>query len=199
MTKNKIPPGPYVFPSPVVLLGANVDNKPNFNAIGWVCGHEFRPALISVCSNHAHHTNVGIKQNQTFSINTPTVEMMEVTDFCGVKSGKSVDKSEIFDVFYGELKTAPMIKEAALNLECKLIHTVDTKEISNTKMGHDIFIGEVVQAYADEKYLSSGAPDVEKIKPLVLSSSNNKVNYYEMGKEIGRAWSIGLNYKKNKK
>jgi flavin reductase (DIM6/NTAB) family NADH-FMN oxidoreductase RutF len=199
MPKKKIPPGPYTFPSPVVLLGANVNNKPNFNAIGWVCGHEFRPALISICSNHAHHTNVGIKQNQTFSINTPTVEMMEVTDYCGVKSGKSVDKSEIFDVFYGDLKTAPMINEAALNLECKLIYTVDTKEISNTKMGHYIFIGEVVQAYSEEKYLTGGSPDVEKIKPLVLSSSNNKVNYYEMGKEIGRAWSVGLNYKKENK
>ena len=199
MTKNKIPPGCYVFPTPVVLVGANVNDKPNFNAIGWVCGHEFNPPLISICSNQGHHNNIGIKENQTFSINTPTMEMVEITDYCGLKSGRNVDKSEIFDVFYGKLKTAPMIKEAALNLECKLIHTVDTKEISNTKMGHDIFIGEVVQAYADEKYLSNGAPDVEKIKPLVLSSSDNKVNYYEMGKLIGRAWNIGLNYKKEKK
>ena len=122
--------------------------------------------------------------------------MVEIADYCGIKSGKKVDKSEIFDVFYGELKTAPMIKEACLNLECKLIHIVDTKEISNTKMGHDIFIGEVVQAYADKKYLSNGVPDVAKIKPFVLSTSMNKAIYYEMGKEIGRAWNVGLNYKK---
>ncbi|MFX1281930.1 MAG: flavin reductase family protein [Promethearchaeota archaeon] len=196
MTKNKIPPGCYVYPTPVVLVGANVYGKPNFNAIGWVCGHEFAPPLISICSNHAHHNNIGIKENKTFSINTPAVEMIEITDYCGIKSGKSVDKSEIFDVFYGELKTAPMIKEACLNLECKLVHTIDTKEISNTKMGHDIFIGEVVAAYSDEKYLSKGMPDVKKINPLVLSTSENRVMYYEMGKEIGRAWSIGLNYKK---
>lgn len=166
MTKNKIPPGCYVFPAPVVLVGVNVNGKANFNAIGWVCGLEFAPPLISICSNQQHYNNIGIKENQTFSINTPTVDMVEVTDYCGIKSGRRVDKSEIFDVFYGELKTAPMIKEAALNLECKLIHTVDTKEISDTKMGHDIFIGEVVQAYAEEKYLLNGVPDVEKIKPL---------------------------------
>jgi len=196
MTKNKIPPGCYVFPTPVVLVGANIKGKPNFNAIGWVCGLEFNPPLVSICSNQAHHNNVGIKENQTFSVNTPSVEMVEIADYCGIKSGKKVDKSEIFDVFYGELKTAPMIKEACLNLECKLIHIVDTKEISNTKMGHDIFIGEVVQAYADKKYLSNGVPDVAKIKPFVLSTSMNKAIYYEMGKEIGRAWNVGLNYKK---
>ena len=195
MTKNKIPPGCYVFPTPTVLVGANVKGKPNFNAIGWVCGHEFNPPLISICSNQGHHNNVGIKENQTFSVNTPSVEMVEITDYCGIKSGKSVDKSELFDVFYGELKTAPMIKEATLNLECKLIHTVDTKEISNTKMGHDIFIGEVVQAFAEEKYLTKGAPDMEKIKPFALSNSRSRTRYYNIGKELGVAWSIGNNYK----
>ena len=196
MTKNKIRPGCYVFPTPVVLVGANINGKANFNAIGWVCGLEFGPPLISICSNQQHYNNIGIKENQTFSVNTPSVDMVEISDYCGIKSGKSVDKSEIFDVFYGELKTAPMISEACLNLECKLIHTVDTKEISDTKMGHDIFIGEVIQAYAEEKYLSNGAPDVAKIKPFILSSSMSKAIYYEMGKEIGRAWNVGLNYKK---
>ena len=196
MTKNKIPPGCYVFPTPVVLVGSNVNGKANFNAIGWVCGLEFTPPLISICSNQQHHNNIGIKENQTFSVNTPSVDMVEISDYCGIKSGKSVDKSEIFDVFYGELKTAPMISEACLNLECKLIHTVDTKEISDTKMGHDIFIGEVIQAYAEEKYLSNGAPDVEKIKPLILSSSRRRTRYYNIGEELGVAWSIGNNYKK---
>ncbi|MFW9942695.1 MAG: flavin reductase family protein [Candidatus Thorarchaeota archaeon] len=196
MTKNKIAPGCYVFPVPVVLVGANVNGKANFNAIGWVVGLEFTPPLISVCSNQAHYNNIGIKENKTFSVNTPTVDMVEKTDYCGIKSGKSVDKSEVFDVFYGELKTAPMIKEAALNLECKLIHTVDTKQISDTKMGHDLFIGEVVQVYADEKYLLNGVPDLEKIKPFVLSGSRNRQRYYNIGEELGVAWSIGNNYKK---
>ena len=158
MVKNKIPPGPYVFPSPVVLVGANVNNKSNFNAIGWVGGLEFGPPLISISSNQQHHNNIGIKENQTFSVNTPSVDMVEVTDYCGIKSGKKVDKSELFDVFYGELKTAPMIKEAALNLECKVVKTIDTKEfITPDKKGHYVFIGEIVQAYADEKYLTNGS------------------------------------------
>ena len=185
-----------MFPTPTVLIGANVNGKANFNAIGWVSGLEFGPPLISISSNQQHHNNVGIKENQTFSVNTPSVDMAEIADYCGIQSGKKADKSEIFDVFYGELETAPMIKEAPLNLECKVIHMVDTSEIAKAKMGHDIFIGEVVQAYADEKYLTNGIPDMEKIKPLVLSQSRSKSRYYEIGKEIGVAWSIGANYKK---
>ncbi|TFF89294.1 MAG: flavin reductase family protein [Promethearchaeota archaeon] len=196
MTKNKILPGCYVFPTPVVLIGANVNAKPNFNAIGWVCALEFGPPLISISSNQQHYNNIGIKENQTFSVNTPSVDMVEISDYCGMKSGKKVDKSELFDVFYGELKTAPMIKEAPLNLECKVIHTVDTTEIANAKNGHDIFIGEVVQAYAEDKYLTKGALDVAKINPFVLSNSMNKMNYYKIGEEIGRAWRVGRNYKK---
>jgi len=196
MTKNKILPGSYVFPTPVVLVGANVNAKPNFNAIGWVCALEFGPPLISISSNQQHYNNIGIKENQTFSVNTPSVDMVEISDYCGMKSGKKVDKSELFDVFYGELKTAPMIKEAPLNLECKVIHTVDTTEIANAKNGHDIFIGEVVQAYAEDKYLTKGALDVAKINPFVLSNSMNKMNYYKIGDELGRAWRVGRNYKK---
>ncbi len=199
MIKNKIRPGSYLFPTPTVLIGANVNGKANFNAIGWVSGLEFGPPLISISSNQQHHNNVGIKENQTFSVNTPSADMVEITDYCGIQSGKREDKSEIFDVFYGELKTAPMIKEAPLNLECKVIHTVDTSEIANAKNGHDIFIGEVVQAYSEEKYLTNGTPDIEKIQPLVLSGSRGKYRYYKIGEELGTAWNIGLNYKKNKK
>ncbi|MHA2008323.1 MAG: flavin reductase family protein [Promethearchaeota archaeon] len=195
MTKIKIRPGPYVFPAPTVLVGANVNGKPNFNAIGWIVGLEFKPALVSISSNQRHNNNIGIKQNQTFSVNTPTEDMVKVTDYCGIKSGRDIDKSKLFDVFYGELKTAPMIKEAALNLECKVVHIVDTAELFNASMGHDIFIGEVVQAYTEDKYLTNNQPDVEKIKPLVLSGSRNRTRYYKMGEEIGVAWSIGNEYK----
>ncbi|MHA2180266.1 MAG: flavin reductase family protein [Promethearchaeota archaeon] len=196
MTKNKIRPGSYLFPGLTVLVGANVNGKANFNAIGWVAGHAFNPPLISITSNQGHYNNVGIKENKTFSVNTPSVDMVEITDYCGIRSGREEDKSEIFEVFYGELQTAPMIKEASLNLECKVIHHVNTGEITKTNERNDIFIGEVVQAYAEEKYLTDGRPDVEKIKPFVLSSSRNRARYYNIGEELGVAWSIGNNFKK---
>ena len=196
-TKIKIRPGPYVFPAPTVLVGANVNGKPNFNAIGWCVGHEFSPPLVTITSNQRHHNNIGIKENQTFSVNTASEDMVKVTDYCGIKSGRDVDKSELFDVFYGDLKTAPMINESPLNLECKVVHIVDTAELFNAPMGHDIFIGEVVQVYTEERYLTNNQPDAEKIKPLVLTGSRNRSRYYKLGEEIGVAWSIGNQYKKD--
>jgi flavin reductase (DIM6/NTAB) family NADH-FMN oxidoreductase RutF len=197
MTKNKIRPGCYVFPVPTVLVGANVNGKANFNTIGWVNGHQFNPPLISITSNQRHYNNIGIKENGTFSINTPSADMVEITDYCGLRSGHDEDKSEIFEVFYGELKTAPMIEKAALNLECKLIHKVNTNDISNGDEGNEIFFGEVVQAYTEEKYITEGRLDVEKIKPFVLSASRRKPRYYNLGEEIGLTYNIGFNYKKN--
>ena len=195
MTKVKLPPGPYVFPAPTVLVGANVNGKPNFNAIGWIVGLEYRPALVAISSNQNHYNNIGIKENQTFSVNTPTEDLMVVTDYCGIKSGRHIDKSKLFDVFYGELKTAPMIKDFPLNLECKVVHTIDTAKKFNAPMGHDIFIGEVVQTYCSEDYLTRKQPDVEKIKPLILSSSRRKSRYYKLGEELAEAWSVGNKYK----
>lgn len=197
MTKNKISLGGYIYPVPVVLVGANVKGKPNFNAIGWVSALEFTPPLISISSNQIHHNNVGIKENKTFSVNIPSEDMAKITDYCGLMSGRKTDKSVIFDVFYGELETAPMINEAPINMECKVIHIVDTTKIANAQHGHDIFIGEVVQAYCEEKYLTNGVPDITKIKPITLGTvEKNKLFYWGLGKQLGRAFKIGLNYQK---
>ena len=169
MTKNKIYVGPYLFPMPVVLVGANVDGKPNFLPIAWVSIVESKPPMISISSHQNHHTNEGIKQNGTFSVNTPSEGMLEVTDYCGIKSGKKVDKSEIFEVFYGELRNAPMIQASPLNLECKVVKTISTKDITGAEIGHDIIIGEIMHAYADEYYIFNEKPDIKKLNPLLYS------------------------------
>ncbi len=74
--------------------------------------------------NKRHYTNTGIRKNGTFSVNIPSAEMVKETDYCGLLSGKDVDKAELFENFYGKLWTAPMIEECPLNIECRLIKTV---------------------------------------------------------------------------
>jgi flavin reductase (DIM6/NTAB) family NADH-FMN oxidoreductase RutF len=199
MTKNKIEVGPYLFPMPVALIGANVSEKPNFEPLAYVGIVESNPPMISISSYETHYTNIGIKENGTFSVNTPTEGMIEVTDYCGLHSGKEVDKSEIFDIFYGELKTAPMITHAPLNLECKVVKTIATKDFTGEEKSHEIFIGRIVQAYADEYYLIDNEadeyylkPDIQKLNPLLYSTSK----YWKLFESIGEAFSIGHNYKK---
>ncbi|UCG06992.1 MAG: flavin reductase [Desulfobacterales bacterium] len=73
------------------------------------------------------------------------------------------DKSGVFEIFHGELKNAPMIKACPLNMECKPYDTYDTPT-------HDLFIGEIVETYAEEAVLTDGKVDITKVKPLLFDS-----------------------------
>lgn len=192
MKKSKITPRAYLFPMPVALIGANVNGKPNFETLAYVGIVEANPPMISIASWETHYTNIGIKENGTFSVNTPTEDLAELIDYCGIVSGKEVDKSEVFDFFYGDLKTAPMVSLSPINLECEVIKTIMIKELMETEEGHEIFIGKVINAYADEKYLSNEVPDITKLKTYTYSQNN----YWKVGEKLAPAFEIGKNYKK---
>ena len=186
MVKNKITPGTYLFPMPVVLVGALVDGKPNFMPLAWVSIAENKPPMISISMAKSHHTNKGIVEHNVFSVNIPSGEMIVKLDYCGLISGKNTDKSEIFEVFYGDLETAPMIKDAPVNLECKVINN------TNIVKGHEIYTGEIINAYANDEYLTNGKPDIKKVKPIIYATGTK--NYWKVGDLIGKAWSIGKSY-----
>lgn len=192
MNKTKIPPKAYLFPMPVVLIGANVNGKPNFETLAYAGIIESQPPLISISSYETHYTNIGIKENKTFSVNTPSEDLAEIIDYCGIVSGKEVDKSNVFDIFYGDLKTAPMVSASPLNLECEVIKTFKIKELLKQDQGHEVFIGKIVNAYADEDYLTDGIPDIAKLKTFTYSLNN----YWKVGQKLAPAFEIGKKYKK---
>ena len=171
---------------PVCLAGANVNGKPNFESIAWFNIADYNPYLISVSSDKSHHTNKGIREHKEFSVNIPSVDMAAVTDYCGTQSGEKVDKSKVFDVFYGELKNAPMISECPINVECKLVNTV---ELSH----NELFIGEIVGVYMEDKYLTDAKPDMRKINPLVFEEGLG--NYWKLGDHVGRIGNMEKDYK----
>ncbi|MGB9979718.1 flavin reductase family protein [Methanobacterium sp.] len=187
MKKIDIGKNGFVYPMPVALLGTNIENKANFMALGWVMRASINPPLLTVSVNKNHLTNKAIRENKTFSVNFPSIDMIEATDYCGLVSGKTADKSDLFEIYYGNLKTAPMIKECPLSLECKLN---DIYEMPAS----DLFIGEIISTYTEEKYLTDNKPDIEKINPAVLTMPDN--NYWSVGENIGKAWNIGKNLKK---
>jgi flavin reductase (DIM6/NTAB) family NADH-FMN oxidoreductase RutF len=144
------------------------------------------PPNVAIALNKAHYTNQGIKDNKTFSVCIPSENIMKATDYCGIVSGLKADKSGVFDVFYGKLKTAPMIIECPVNLECSLDKVVDNGS-------HEIFIGDIVSTFTEEKYLTAGAIDTKKVNSFMLSL-NDRI-YYALGEQKGRAWEAGKNYK----
>ncbi len=189
MEKKNLGARNFLYPMPTTLVGANVKGKPNYLTIAFCGVVQAIPPMIAVTLGKMHYTNEGIKENGCFSVNIPSRHMVEVTDYCGIVSGKKTDKSGLFETFYGKLENAPMILECPVNLECKL---VDTLDFGGT---NEVFIGEVVESYAEECYLCNGVPDIEKIEPIVFSMYDN--NYWEIGGHLGKAWSIGKNFGEN--
>ena len=187
MEKIDIGKNGFVYPMPVALLGTNIKDKANFMALGWVMRANNSPPMLTAGVNKNHLTNKAIRENKTFSVNFPSIDLIKETDYCGLVSGKRIDKSDLFEVYYGNLKTAPMIKECPLSLECKL---TDIYEMPT----NDLFIGEIVGTYTEEKYLTDKKPDIKKINPAVLTMPDN--NYWKVGENIGKAWNIGKNLKK---
>ena len=114
MLKKKIDSNVSLYPMPVVLAGAVAGGKANFLAIGWITRVNHQPPMVAMSLSKRHHTNGGIREHKEFSVNLPGVNLLEKTDYCGLVSGREKDKSQLFTLFYGELKHAPMIEECPL-------------------------------------------------------------------------------------
>jgi flavin reductase (DIM6/NTAB) family NADH-FMN oxidoreductase RutF len=182
MNRINIGPNALFYPMPVTLVGALVQGKPNFLAVAWVSRVNLTPPILAVALNKIRHTAVGLEEQKTFSVNVPGADLVKETDYCGLVSGKEVDKSGLFEIFYGELKSAPMIKRCPICMECKLIQTVSLPT-------HNLFLGEVAGAYVEESYLTDGQPDLRKMNPFLFSRIDN--SYWGLGEEIGKAYGIG--------
>lgn len=188
--KKKLDGANVLYPTPTTIVGAVVNGKPNFLTIAHIgIVNHAKPYLISVSLAKGHYTNAGIKENKAFSVNIPSQNLVMETDYVGIVSGKKTDKSGVFEIFYGELGNAPLIKACPLNMECRLYDTYDTPT-------HDLFIGEIVETYADEAVLSHGKVDITKVKPLLFDM--NSIKYWSLGDAVANCWNIGKKLKKKR-
>ncbi len=112
--------------------------------------------------------------------------MVVETDYCGLVSGRKVDKGPLFELFYGEPAAAPMIKACPVNMECRLHRTLDFDT-------HDLFIGEIIHSYVDEEVLTDGVPDYGKVRPMLFDMPRKK--YWRLGEAFADCWKIGLERK----
>lgn len=190
MNKITVEKNAFCLPWTQTLLGTQVQGKVNFMALDWLTRANFNPPMLGICVGNTHASNQAIREMGQFSINVPTVDMIEVTDYCGITSAKREDKSKLFEVYYGELKSAPLITSCPLNIECRLVQTVDLPTNS-------FFIGEIVTIFTEEQYLSDGKPDVKKIRPFLLTMPDNR--FWSVGEKVGNAWKDGAKYREKLK
>ncbi|MFA6226492.1 MAG: flavin reductase family protein [Methanoregula sp.] len=185
MEKITLGPMPYMSVMPTLLMGANVKGKANYMTAAWATVACMAPPMVCVAINKARYTAKGIEENKTFSLNVPSAKQVVEVDHCGLVSGAQEDKSGVFKSFYGTLKTAPLAEECPVNIECKLFKSIDCGS-------HLLYIGEVVEIYADKACVTDGKPDTAKLDPVVYAQAT----YWHVGKQIDKAFSAGKKYQK---
>ncbi len=185
MDKIAIGPMAYMSVMPTLLVGANVDGKPNYMTAAWATVACMAPPMVCVAVNKARYTAKGIDENKTFSLNVPSVGQGIETDHCGLVSGAQEDKSGIFRSFYGKLKTAPLAEECPVNIECRLFSSVDCGS-------HNLYVGEVIEIHADRSCLKDGKPNTTSVQPIVYAQAT----YYGVGQEVEKAFSAGKKFRK---
>jgi flavin reductase (DIM6/NTAB) family NADH-FMN oxidoreductase RutF len=182
MTKKMFGPQPMLWPHPTVLVGANVDGKPDFAAVAWAGVAASNPVSVTIALQPHRYSLKGIYQNRTFSVNVPSADQVKEADYCGLVSGADADKVKDckFKVFYGVLKTAPLIEQCPINLECEVSHILNLGS-------HHLVVGKVAETYFSEDCLTDGKPDIAKVKPFAFGPGK----YYVIGEAFADAFKVG--------
>ena len=178
-------PGTMIYPLPAVLIscGARAEEY-NIFTVSWVGTTCTNPAMCYISVRPERHSYPIIKENGEFVINLTTASMARATDWCGVRSGKDYDKAKKTGLTYGPSKAvkAPIIMESPLSIECRVKQIIPLGS-------HDMFLAEVVNVQADDRYLNqvTGEWNLAAADPLVYTHGQ----YFNLGDFIGKfGWSV---------
>lgn len=178
----------FILPEPQTILGTMLDGRPNFMAMAWVTRVNYDPCIMAMAVNRKHASHQAILDTGQYSINIPSVDMVAETDYAGLVSGRRTDKSGLFEVHFGELENAPLIRRCPLAMEFRLRERFD--------MSNDtLFLGELAAAWTEERFLTDGHVDVKKVRPFTLTMPDNR--YWAVGEQVGRAWRDGKALRKS--
>jgi flavin reductase (DIM6/NTAB) family NADH-FMN oxidoreductase RutF len=186
MGKVEWKPGNMLYPLPVVMVSvADENGKTNIITIAWTGTLCTNPPMAYISVRPERYSYEIIKRTGEFVINLTTEELAYATDYCGVKSGRDVDKFKEMKLTpqKGLKVKAPVIAESPVNIECKV---TEIKKFGS----HDMFVAEVVAIQADDKYMDqNGKFHLSQSKPLTYSHGE----YYGLGSILG---SFGYSVKK---
>lgn len=154
------------------LTSINKNGKPNVMACAWATPVSEEPPIVIVCVSKESYTSELIKQTKEFVINIPIKKLLKALWICGKTSGRDTDKFKKAGLKYhrGKKVKSPVIEGCAGHIECKLWKTVDAGECY-------AFFGNVLSAYAGDRYLKNGLWTEEAEIPLHLGGS--RVVYFK--------------------
>lgn len=166
MAKQLWKPGNMVYPLPAVMVSvASPDGRPNIITLAWVGTVCTNPPMVSISVRPERYSHPILKETGEFVINLTTKDLTFATDYCGVKSGRDVDKFKEMNLtpLAAEHVKAPLIAESPVNIECKVRQILELGS-------HDMFLADVVAVHVDEEYMDlSGKFHLEQAEPIVYS------------------------------
>ena len=187
MAKQVWKPAVILNPVPVVLVTSSDGTKDNVFTVAWTGTICSDPAMTYISVRKERFSYDIIKETGEFAINLTNSKLVFATDWCGVKSGRDVDKFKEMHLTKQKLNhiNCPGIEESPVTIECKV------KEIRPLG-SHDMFIADVLSIDADEKYIDEkGAFDISKCDLIAYANGR----YFEMGKQVG---TFGYSVRKKK-
>ena len=172
-------PGNMLYPLPVVMVSVtDKEGNDNIITIAWAGTTCSDPAMVSISVRPERYSYQMLKDTGEFVINLPTKDLCFATDYCGVKSGRNVDKFKELGLTKQAAKfvKAPIIGECPVSIECKVEQILPLGS-------HDMFLARVLAVQADERYMDDkGRFCLEKAEPIVYSHGE----YFTCGKNIGK-------------
>ena len=182
-------PGHMLYPLPAVMVSVT-DGQGNDNIItvawtGTICTN---PPMVYISVRPSRYSYEMLKKTGEFVINLTTEELAFATDYCGVRSGRDVDKFKEAHLTKepAQFVKAPMIKESPVSIECRV---TEVKELGS----HHMFLAEVLAVHAQQEYIDKNNKfQLNKAKPIVYSHGE----YLGTGKSLG---TFGYSVKKRKK
>ena len=188
MGKQVWKPGNMLYPVPAVMVSCQrPGEKPNIITVAWagtVCSD---PVMLSISVRKERYSHNIISETKEFVVNLTTKQLARATDYCGVKSGRDVDKFKEMNLTPADSVkiSAPAIKESPVNIECEVVSVIELGS-------HDMFIARVVAVNVDEDLLDE-KQTLHLDKAELIAYSHGQ--YYGLGEKIGR---FGYSVKKDR-
>ncbi len=178
-------PGTMIYPLPAVLVSCgSTPDEYNLLTVAWTGTLCTNPPMCYISVRPERHSYDIIRRRMEFVINLTTTGMARATDWCGVRSGRDYNKFSEMGLTPGRctVVSAPLVEESPLCIECRV------KEILSLG-SHDMFIADVVNVRADDRYLNpdTGKFELATADPLVYVHGH----YYGLGTPVGKfGWSV---------
>jgi len=178
--------GALLAPLPPVLVSCGTMENPNVLTVAWTGIVNTKPPRTYISVRPSRFSYPIIRESGEFVLNLSTEDLVFATDFCGVRSGKDINKFEACHLTpeAADHVNAPMIAESPVNLECRVL------SVEKADDTHDLFLAEVVGVHVDDRYLdAAGKLHLEQCGLLAYAHGD----YFGLGKKLG---SFGYSVRK---